>query len=345
MAMTFGARVLKTGIAVTLSLYFSELFGFIPSVIAAIAAIFAIQPSIYRSWRYFLEQLQTNTLGAVLALLASMIFPNEPIIIGLVCILVIMICLKIKMEETVGLTLVTVIAVMEASGEWHFALNRFLQILIGISVAFLVNILFFPPKPRVQFVGQIQFVFVKMSLLLRTAISDEMKEAVTREEKQGLENALRSLTDKYHLFEEELKKLKPAKYRDIRTLVVYKQMLRTLHKGWEALEAIDQHYFQSVRTVEFDAYFDHQLEKLMKFHEHVLLKFEDKLKSTSSDEHVMEEENDRFMQSFMSHSASSDEGFFRLSIVASAIYDYGLQAIRLDKLVEQQIKSEDDSID
>jgi uncharacterized membrane protein YgaE (UPF0421/DUF939 family) len=333
--MTFGARMLKTGIAVTISLYISELLGFTPSVIAAVAAIFAMQPSIYRSWRYFLEQLQTNTLGAVIALIAGMVFSNEPIIIGLVCILVIMICLRINMEEAVGLTLVTVIAVMEASGQWHFALNRFLQMLIGISAAFLINVLFFPPKPRVQFVALIQSVFTKMSLLLRTAISDEMREAVSREEKQGLESALQSLTDKYKLYEEEFKKLKRATYSDSRSLVVYKQMLQTLHKGWEVLDTIEEHYFRTCRTPQWDAFFDSQLEQLMKYHEHILLKFEQKLKTESSEMDLLEEQNDQFLQTFMSQYTESGESMFRLSIVAAAIYDYGLQAIRLDKLVEQ----------
>jgi uncharacterized membrane protein YgaE (UPF0421/DUF939 family) len=339
--MTFGARMLKTGIAVTVSLYISELLGFTPSVIAAVAAIFAIQPSIYRSWRYFLEQLQTNTLGAVIALIAGKVFSNEPIIIGLVCILVIMICLKINMEETVGLTLVTVIAVMEASGQWHFALNRFLQMLIGISAAFLINILFIPPKPKVQFLTLIQTVFAKLSLLLRTAISDEMKEAVSREEKQGLESALQSLTDKYKLYEEEFKKLKRAAFSDSRSLIVYKQMLQTLHKGWEVLDTIDRHYFQSYRTPEWDAFFDSQLEILIKYHEHILLKFEQKLKSESSEMYLLEEQNDQFLQTFMSQYTETGESMFRLSIVAAAMYDYGFQAIRLNKLVEQYHRSEE----
>jgi uncharacterized membrane protein YgaE (UPF0421/DUF939 family) len=343
--MTFGARVLKTGIAVTLSLYISKLLGFSPPVIAAVAAIFAMQPSIYRSWRYFLEQLQTNTLGAVLALLAGMIFSDEPIIIGLVCILVIMICLKIKMEETVGLTLVTVIAVMEASGQWHFALNRFLLILIGIASAFLINILFFPPRPRVQFVGQIHSVFAKMSLLLRTAISDEIKETVFRDEKQGLDSALQSLTDKYKLYEEELKKLKRSKFSHIRSLVVYKQILHSLHKGWGVLETIEEHYFQNARSAETDAFFDSHLEKLIKYHEHILLKFDDKLKSECSEKNSLEEENDCFMRSFMSLYAEAGESLYRLSIVASVMYDYGFQAIRLGKLVEHFHRGDDDKGD
>lgn len=82
--MAFGARILKTGMAVTLALYLSMLLQFPSPVGAAIAAIFAMQPSIYRSWRYFLDQVQTSTIGAALALLGGMLLSNEPIAVGLV---------------------------------------------------------------------------------------------------------------------------------------------------------------------------------------------------------------------------------------------------------------------
>lgn len=230
--MSFGARVLKTGIAVTLALYLSSLFLNPQSPVpAAIAAIFAMQPSIYRSWKYFLDQLQTTTLGAIVALVGGMVLSNEPIAVGLIIVLVIMICLKLNMGETVGLTLVTVVSIMEASGDWHFALNRFLLTLVGIVSAFLINITVFPPKPKVQFVKQIHSVFSGMSLLLRTSISDEIKEVVFREEKSNLGGSIKSLSDKYNLFEEEQKKMKRSKFSETRQMVVYKQMLLSLQKG------------------------------------------------------------------------------------------------------------------
>ncbi|CAG7653759.1 aromatic acid exporter family protein [Paenibacillus allorhizosphaerae] len=331
--MVFGARVWKTGIAVALSLYISAWLDFTPPVIAAVAAIFAMQPSIYRSWRYFLDQLQTNVLGAVLALLAGMFFSNNPIAIGIVCILVIIICLRMKMGETIGLTLVTVVAVMEASAEWQFAMNRFLLSLIGIGSAFIINVIFFPPKPKQQFSAQIHTVFGTISLLLRTVISDEMKESVFREEKEGLRNALRSLAEKYKLMEEEVKKVKRAGFGRIRQLVVYKQMLHTLYKGLEVIDAVEEHYFQSARSAQTDAFFDAHLERLIKFHEHVLLKFDDKLKADST-EFDIEAENERFMTTLIERYGEKPDGMLRLSVVAATMYDYGHQTGRLDKLVE-----------
>lgn len=344
--MTFGARMLKTGIAVTLALYVCMWLEFTPPVIAAVAAIFALQPTIYRSWRYFLQQVQTNTLGAIIALLAGMYFSNEPIAIGVVCVLVIMICMKLRMSESIGLTLVTVVSVMEASGHWEFALNRFLLSVIGIVAAFLVNIVFVPPDPREQFTKQIHLVFNQLSLLLRTAISDEIKEKVFRVQKQELADGLQALKDKYKLLEEEIKKLKRAKFRQKRQIVVYKQLLHNLQKGFDVLETVQEHYFQAERTVETDRYYDRHLEKLIKFNEHVLLKFEEKVKRESWKAESIQEENNAFMKAAtrIRNESEDQDSSLRLYIVAAAIYDYGHQTIRSDRLVERKEHEEDEPV-
>ncbi|AZK47860.1 FUSC family protein [Paenibacillus lentus] len=332
--MTFGARMLKTGIAVTLALYVVFWFDLSSPVIAAVAAIFAMQPSIYRSWRYLLDQLQTNTLGAVLAMAGGAIFSNEPIAVGLMCILVIMICIRLKMGETIGVTLVTVVAVMEASGQWEFALTRFTLILVGIISAFVINIVVYPPKPRVQYENQTKKTFDQLSILLRTAISSEMKESVFRNQKRELEEMINSIRDTYKMMEEDQKKLKKPKFSNSRQLVVYKQILRTLRKGYEVLDAIEQYYFQASRPQEVNEEFDMHLEKLIKFHEHIMLKFEGKLKPNARETEWYERENDRFQRSMLDRFAGQREGILRLSIVSAKIYEYGHQLQRLNRLAD-----------
>ncbi|MFI2856712.1 aromatic acid exporter family protein [Paenibacillus sp. JSM ZJ436] len=331
--MAFGARMAKTGLAVTLALYITMLLGLQSPVVAAIAAIFAMQPSIYRSWRYFLDQLQTSTLGAVIAVLWGTFLSNQPISVGLVCTLVIMICIRLNMGETIGLTLVTVISVMEASGQWDFALNRFIMTLVGIFSAFFVNVFVFPPKPKEQYFKQIQHVFVKMSLLLRSAISHEMKDSVYREELKQLGGAIKSLSDKYALFEEEQKKLKRPKYSQSRQLVVYKHLLESLQKGYDILTAVHNHYFQAQRSLELDQRLDENLERLIKFHEHILWKFEDKLKPNAEEAEHMAFENQRFMDD-MSRIVPASSSSFRIAVVAAAMYDYGHMLERLNQVAD-----------
>ncbi|WP_310549998.1 FUSC family protein [Paenibacillus glufosinatiresistens] len=337
--MTFGARVLKTGLAVTLALYLSTLLKFPSPVSAGIAAIFAMQPSIYRSWRHFLEQVQSSTVGAIIALGAGVLLSNEPLIVGLVCILVIMLSMKMNRSDTIGLTLVTVISVMEASGQWQFALNRFLMLMTGIVSAFVINVAVFPPKPRKQYINQLQNVFNSLSLLLRTSISHEMKESVFRDQKNGLEKSIRSLTDKYALFEEEQKKLKRPKLSQTKQMVVYKNLLNSLQRGYEVLDAIDRHYFQSERGETTDMLFDSHLEQLIRYHEHILLKFENKIKPGVSETEPLEAANDAFLERAILNYTGPEQ--LRLSIVAGAIYDYGYQLERLDKVADQINRAEE----
>lgn len=339
--MTFGARMLKTGLAVTLALYVVSWFQLSSPVIAAVAAIFAMQPSIYKSWRYLRDQLQTNTLGAILAMLGGMIFSNEPIAVGLVCIIVIMICLQLKMGETIGITLVTVIAVMEASGQWEFALNRFALSLIGILSAFIINLLIVPPKPHVQYSNQIRETFDQLSLLLRTAVSNEIKEPVFRSEKRSLEDQINSLADKYKLMEEDQKKLKTPRFSDSRQLVIYKQMLRALRKGFNVLDAVEAHYFQAQRTEELNEDFDEHLERLIKFHEHIMLKFAGKLKPNLLEGDKFEQNNDHFLRGVLDRYEGQKEDFLRLTIVSAEMYEYGYQLERLNRLADHRAAGDD----
>lgn len=92
--MTIGARVLKTGLAVAVTLWLGTLLGLKSPLISAIAAIFTIQPSIYRSWKHILEQVRSNLLGAVIAMAAVWLVGNSPISVGIVCIGAILLCPK-----------------------------------------------------------------------------------------------------------------------------------------------------------------------------------------------------------------------------------------------------------
>ncbi|MNI19657.1 hypothetical protein D3C73_731010 [compost metagenome] len=136
--------------------------------------------------------------------------------------------------------------------------------------------------------------------------------------------------------------MKKPSYSHIRQLVLYKQMLATLNKGKEVLDVIEQHYFQATRDSETDERFDAHVEKLLKFHEHVLLKFENKLKADTEEASRVDEENDVFMHTVMEAYTDRRDDLLRLSIVAAVIYDYGFQIGRLNRLVEHYSKATDD---
>ncbi|WP_337104061.1 FUSC family protein [Paenibacillus sp. YIM B09110] len=333
--MTIGGRVLKTGMAVALSIYLSSLFGFVTPLIAAVAAIFTIQPSIYRSWQRVADQLQTNLLGALIALAAVRLFGHTPIAVGLVSIVVILISIRLKMESTISLTLVTVVAIMEATGQgWDVAIDRFLMVLTGIGASFAVNVLVFPPRPKRQFNEQVSQAYTQLSLLLRTAISNEMKEQVFRQEKDKLHGTLRKLEERYLVFEEERKILARTKTSHARKLLVSKQMIKTLQKGADLLDVVEEHYFASPSANEWAARFDRQIEDMTKYHEHILLKHEEKIKPNAQIE-PEEEREGRLVKDLTAYIMDDPDENKRLVFVASALFEYAYHLRRLEKLIDQ----------
>ncbi|MGM0882223.1 MAG: FUSC family protein [Bacillota bacterium] len=333
--MTIGARVLKTGMAVALAIYLSGMFGFASPLIAAVAAIFTIQPSIYRSWQSVTDQVQTNLLGALIAIAAVRLFGHTPIAVGLVCVVVILISIQLKMESTIGLSLVTVVAIMEANGQgWALAIERFLMILTGMGASFAVNVLVFPPRPRRQFTAQVHQAYSQLSLLLRTAISNEMKEQVFRQEKEKLHETLRKLEERYVVFEEERKILARTKKSHARQLLVSKQMIKTLQKGADLLDVVEEHYFASPSAGEWALRFDRQIEELSKYHEHILLKAEDKMKPHALIE-PEEEREARLVKDLTAYILEDPDEHKRLVFVASGLFEYAYHLRRLEKLLDQ----------
>ncbi|MNP67557.1 hypothetical protein D3C76_1634040 [compost metagenome] len=66
-----------------------------------------------------------------------------------------------------------------------------------------------------------------------------------------------------------------------------------------------------------------------------MLKFEDKLKPGANDSELLAEDNDRFLEAAIQGYDPEKSGQLRLSVVAAAIYDYGYQLDRLDRLADQ----------
>lgn len=340
--MTIGARVLKTGLAVALAVYVSSLFGFPSPIIASVAAIFTIQPSISRSWQHVMDQLQTNVLGAIIAIISVQLVGHTAIAIGIVCIVVILVCIRLRMESSIGLTLVTVVAVMEANQQgWLFALERFSMVMTGMGAAFLVNVLLFPPRPRQQFIEQVHGAYTQLSLLLRMAISNEMKEDVHRTEKDKLSGVLRKLEERYALFEEERTLRKKPRQARARQLILSKQLIKVLHKGADLLDVVEEHYFTAQGAGEWAQRFDSQIEELTKYHEQIMLKLEGKIKINASIE-PEEERETRFIKELTAYLGDNLVEKKRLVFVSSAIFEYAYHLRRLERISDQVIQREED---
>jgi uncharacterized membrane protein YgaE (UPF0421/DUF939 family) len=338
--LTLGPRILKTGISVALALFICALFELEPAIFAGVAAIFTVQPSIYRSWKQVLDQLKTNSLGAAIALFMIYFIGRDPFTIGIVMIIVIMICMKMKMESSISLTLVTVLAIMQAPGneDMLFAANRFGIILVGMASAFLVNLFILPPKYKNIYRERVHSIFQNMSLLMRTAISNEMKEKSFQEDGEKLRSDIDKLEEIFKILDEERENMSKLNPQDIRELVVFKQMLKTTQQGSEVLEVIEEHYFQSAKDEEENKLFDDQLEELIKYHELILLKYDRKIKNEDELTQNIISENGLFLEKIMDIYREDRGQKLRLVVIGSSIFEYAFQLRRLEQLIDQYLK-------
>lgn len=280
--MKFGARILKTGIAIVLALYISELLNLPAPVLSGIAAIFAIQPTIYRSYQTVLEQIQGNIIGALVAVSFVLLFGNDIFIIGLAVMVVITINLKLKMDKTIVLSIVTVIAIMESQqGEFlNFAFIRLSSVLLGIVSSFVVNLVFIPPKYEAKLYTRITDVTEDILKWIRISTRHATEHTLLKKDISRLKDDLNNLERVYSMYKEEREYFKKNSVPKARKLVVYRQMIITTKKAFETLRRI--HKFENevyLLPEDFQKTILHQLDSLIRKHEQLILLHIEKIKS------------------------------------------------------------------
>lgn len=283
--MQLGARVLKTGVAIVLALYVAELLHLPAPVFAGIAAIFAIQPSIYRSYITILEQIQGNIIGATIAVIFGLLFGHEIVAIGIAAIIVIAIMLKMKLDGAMSLALVTLVAIMVYAGDdfLKFGAIRFITVMVGVFAAFVVNLVFLPPRYEVKLFSSIYNLQDNIIRWLRLAIRHASEHTSTKKALNKFENELKQINKMYDLFKEERYYTKVKRGQKVRKLVIYRQMIRTTKKSLELLNRLHKHENEIAKLPDsFRNLIQDWLDYLLTCHEQLLLKYTGKLKPEHS---------------------------------------------------------------
>lgn len=341
--MQLGARVLKTGVAIVLALYVAELLHLPAPVFAGIAAIFAIQPSIYRSYLTIMEQIQGNIIGATVAVIFGLLFGHEIVAIGIAAILVIGIMLKMKLENALSLALVTLVAIMVYQGNdfLEFGIIRFLTVMVGVFAAFVVNLIFLPPKYEIKLFSMIYELQDNIIRWLRLAIRHASEHTSTKKAISKFDKELTQIKKMYDLFKEERYYTKAKRYQKARKLVIYRQMITTTTKSLELLHRLHKH--ENELTNLPDSFRDlivEWLDYLLTFHEQLLLKYTGKLKP----EHSHFEENPLkhsevmeplIKQILYENKRENEEEFssYHLFYIFSRLLDYEENLEHLDTLI------------
>jgi len=339
--MKLGARIFKTGIAIILSLFLSELFQLPSPLFAAIAAIFAIQPTVYRSFLSIVEQIQGNAIGAIIAVVFVLLLGKDMLIVGLAAIILITINLKLKIENTIGLSLVTMLVIMETPGDAfiEFAFIRFLTIMLGVLSAFIVNLFFLPPKYEKKLYYQLSDVTVEITKWIRMTIRHSSEHKPLKNDIKKMKETVRGLDQLYSLFKEERHYLKRDTFAKSRKLVVYRQMISTVKRALEVLRKLHRYENDLYEMpAEFQVIVQQQLDSLVHYHEHVMLKFIGKVRPQMIFEdgefYLKRKELANQFLSYQKNSHITDESTLTHTMqIVSAIIDYDEQIEHLDKII------------
>ncbi|UOQ48822.1 aromatic acid exporter family protein [Gracilibacillus caseinilyticus] len=346
--MKLGARMLKTGFSITVALYIAQMLGLAAATYAGIAAAFAVQPNIHRSFQTMLEQIYANLFGVTFGVLVVYGFGNDPIVIGLTIIIVIGLCMYFKLtENTITLAILAVLAVMETTEMmlFTFAGFRFSALLIGILSASLINMLFLPPKYELRLFKSIDRVTSDILQWLRISTRHLSDDPALRTEIDRIQAEVRIIDNTYLLFSEERIYRKKLRLPKMRKLIIFRQMINTSKRSLATLEAFHQ-YDDKVENIpkEFQDVLVDELDKIIYSHERLLLSAMGKIKKdpTRSIEDITDPDISHLVQTLINVYEKDDKDRLALLPLAARLMEYHKETLHLQRILNSYQKFHDD---
>gem|GEM_PF-1889482 len=282
MEFNIGPRMLKTGIAVTLTLIITSFFNMELEIVAAIAAVLAMQPSIMRSLTYLKEVVIANSIAVVFSLLGVFLLGNHPLSVGLVAIISIAINVRLGLNKTVSLTVLTIISIMLASDSGintMYIVHRISLVVTGVLSASIVNALVFPPEHQKTLFKMIKNVVDRNVFLLRVIPNRTVSVPTIKTEDRAIEKSIVKVKDYYDLIVEERNRLFIRnKINFFRNIIIYKHMIFVIEKQFTLVRHLERN-FDEIKNMSGEKI--HVIKKLIteitNYSENVFLLYQDKI--------------------------------------------------------------------
>lgn len=145
-----GRRIIKTALAAALTMVLSSLLHLDYPFYAVIAVIVVMQSTLGSSLEAGINRLLGTVIGAVIGALLALSIGSNPLSLGMGVLLTIYLCNLMGLAEAISISGIVLTAVIleQAERPWLFAWGRFIDTMVGIFVAWLVNALLWPPRPE-----------------------------------------------------------------------------------------------------------------------------------------------------------------------------------------------------
>lgn len=216
--MKIGARTVKTGLAVTLTILLvatvEAKIGVLDHNIAGMAAITAIigmQPSIKSSLITFRNRVIATFIGTFITYLLASTLGLGAFQLGLGSIAIILICLALRLNESIRFALITLVAlgVHQNGFDIMEVVYRVSGMLMGLAVSTFLNIAFMPPNYTEDLKAKIRGLQEKFEYLFDNIINDILSDEkvgkeIIKNKRQIIRDELDDARSVYSLLVEDL---------------------------------------------------------------------------------------------------------------------------------------------
>jgi hypothetical protein len=157
-SMKKGARIVKTGIAVTITMFICQKLNLEPALFGAVSAIINMQPSIFLTLKMARDQILVHILGVTTAFAFGYLVGSNPLAMGLTTVFIIYLYGKLNLQNGITMGIVAAVFVLGSGPEQFLphAVTRTAVIFTGLSTAMLVNVLLWPPRYKERFAEQLR---------------------------------------------------------------------------------------------------------------------------------------------------------------------------------------------
>jgi uncharacterized membrane protein YgaE (UPF0421/DUF939 family) len=235
-----GGRIIKTSLAVGLSIFIAQSLGFERVTLAAIVAMVTIQRTFYRSVLQSLAKLGSVLLGALLGVAFAFAMGGSPVAYSLLILAVILICLRLNWQDNIFTASVVAIGIIssQSANLPLYSLEQLLSALIGALVALVVNSLFSPrhiQDVKLKIAAVEQSLAEMMEIVAAEMLDTEQRPRDMKEKAQSLLVEINTGLQLSKLFREEQRftvtgETAADRYRDtFRTFASHTERLLEMH--------------------------------------------------------------------------------------------------------------------
>lgn len=233
-----GLRNLKTALAVALAIFLSQLLNLRSPFFAGIAAITAMQSSVSESFSSGVDRMLSTILGGIIALLFSLVAPENPFFIGLGIVIIIYVCNLFGWKQSVqlsGMVFLSIILNYKEGSRVDYAFYRTVDTLFGLVIGTLINYFVLPPNLENKMVESVDKMYYQVKNIVGAIIWKE--EGV---ELESLRKDLVIIEEDYDLLKKEVK-LNLYKSDTFHNLETIFDLLENIYSNISVLYSIDKH--------------------------------------------------------------------------------------------------------